>query len=73
MKSKKSAEIPIKGWLGGFPARKHIALLGKPMNESHMRHLSRFRLIRSRIASFNDREVNVVVDVNIFYSDPQAR
>src|SRR5260370_29423712 len=42
------------------------------MNESHMRHLSRFRLVVSRITSFDDREVNVIVDVNVFHFDPQA-
>src|SRR6266496_4472021 len=45
------------------------------MDESHMGHLSRFRFTfsRSRIASSNDREMDVIVDINVFYSDLQAR
>jgi hypothetical protein len=38
----------------GSPVSKHVAQFGEAMNESHMGHLSRFRLILSRIASFND-------------------
>jgi hypothetical protein len=49
--------------------------LRKAMGESHMGHLSRFRLSfsRSRIAPSNDREMDVIVDINVFYSDLQAR
>jgi len=48
--------------------------LRKAMDESHMGHLSRFRFIfsRSQIASSNDREMDVIVDINVFYSDPQT-
>ena len=40
------------------------------MNESHMGHLSRPSLIffLLLVTVFNDREVNVIVDVNVFYS-----
>jgi hypothetical protein len=38
-----------------------------------MRHLARFRIIVSRMAPSNDREVYVTVDVNVFHADPQAR
>jgi hypothetical protein len=49
--------------------------LRKTMDESHVGHLSRFRITfcRSRIASSNDREMDVIVDINIFYRDLQAR
>ena len=45
------------------------------MGKSHMGHLSRFRLTfsRSRIAPSNDREMDVIVGINVFYSDLQAR
>ena len=57
--------------LSGCPLEPNIAKLREAMNESHMGHLSRFRLILSRLGSlFNDREVDVIVDVNVFYSDP---
>src|ERR1700739_1308607 len=59
--------------LSGFPVSEHIAQLREAMNESHMRHLSRFRYHLFRIASVNDREMDVIVDVNVFYFDLQAR
>src|SRR6266496_5173264 len=59
--------------LSGFPVCKRIAQLHEAMNESHLIHLSRCRLIVSRITAFNDREMNVIVDVNAFYSDAQLR
>jgi hypothetical protein len=59
--------------LSGCPLEPNIAKLREAMSESHMGHLSRFRLIISRRATLNDREVDVIVDVNVFYSDQQAR
>jgi len=59
--------------LSGCPVERHIAELSEAMSESHMGHLSWFRLIIFRWATFNDREVDVIVDVNVFYSDQQAR
>jgi hypothetical protein len=41
--------------LSSSPVSKHIAQLGEAVNESHVGHLSRFRLILSRLASFNVR------------------
>src|SRR5580704_1712998 len=69
----KHTVVVKRSWLKGCPVRKRIAQLREAMNESHMGHLSRLRLILSRFAAFNDREVNVIIDVNVLYFDPQAR
>jgi len=42
------------------------------MNESHVGHFSRFRLIPLEFAGFDDRKVNVIVHIHIFYFDTQA-
>jgi hypothetical protein len=42
------------------------------MNESHMGHFSPFRLILLEFAGFDDRKVNLIVHIHIFYSDSQA-
>jgi hypothetical protein len=57
--------------LGGRPVGKRIAQLREAMNESHMGHLSRLSLILFLllVSVFNDREMNVIVDINVFYSD----
>jgi hypothetical protein len=58
--------------LGGFPVNKRIAKLGKATSESNTGHLSR-PMFLSRIAAFNHAKVDVVVNINILYSDPQTR
>ena len=40
------------------------------MTKSDMGHISQFRLILS--APLNDREVDVIVDINVFYLHPQT-
>jgi hypothetical protein len=59
--------------LSGRSVSKRMADFREAMNERDMGHLSRFRLIIFLLAAFNHGEVNVVVDINVFYSDPQAR
>jgi hypothetical protein len=59
-------------WLSSFSVGNCVTQFRKAMNEGHMGHFSRFRLILSRFA-LDDREMDVVIDVNVLYSDPQAR
>src|SRR5262245_18940604 len=42
------------------------------MYESHVGHLSRFRLKLCRVLAVDDREMNVIVHVNVFDPHPQA-
>src|ERR1700733_3754966 len=43
------------------------------MREGHMRHFSGSCLALPVLADLNNREVNIVVNVNVFHLDPQAR
>lgn len=43
------------------------------MREGHMRHLSRSRFTLAIFADFNNREVNVIVIINVFHPDSQTR
>jgi hypothetical protein len=54
------------------PAGEDVALLGEAMNEGYVRHFSGFRVNFLWVVAVNHREVNVVVDVNVFDHDSQA-